>query len=78
MRWRGTRAERKDWARDVLWRGPTMQRGEVHLRLCKTVQDHAPRAMWGNGVSWAMGESGRLAVFNSRWAMSRGRVCRIW
>lgn len=78
MRWRGTRAERKDWARDVLWRGPTMQRGEVHLWLCKTVQDHAPRAMWGTGADWVQVLSGEPLRIVAPWVLSRGRVCRIW
>ena len=78
MRWRGSAEERRDWARDIPWRGSIMQRGEVHLRLCAAVQDHAPRAMFGNGVDWAMATAGRVMVLSARWAMSRGRVCRIW
>jgi hypothetical protein len=79
MKWNGSRAERKDWGRDVPWRGPTMQRGEVHLRLCAAVQDHAPLAMWGTGVEWFKVIGGvRLPILGSAWVLSRGRVCRIW
>ena len=78
MRWTGSRAERRDWSRDVPWKGPTMSRAEVHVRLATAVKSHAPLAMWGTGADWVRSIGGAGWFLANAWVLSRGRVCRIW